>query len=250
MTRQVLITGATSGIGRALAEAVASPGAVLHLSGRDAGRLATVTQACRDAGARVEPRVLDVRDSAAMADWIQSTGRLDLVVANAGIAGGMMGQMEATRSVFATNLDGVLNTVLPALDLMRRQDPDAGGRRGCIVAIASIAAFLPIPGAAAHAAAKADVDRWMVASAPAAARDGIGLISVCPGCVRTPMTARNRFPMPGLMDADAAARRILRGIDRGRRRVTFPWHLAAIARIGGLLPPRVLGAILWRRDRR
>lgn len=246
--RSVLITGASSGLGRALAFEHAAPGVVLHLSGRDGVRLDAVATACRARGAAVEARVLDVRDAPAMAAWIGGAGRLDLVVANAGISAGTgRGRAESTaqtRAVFAANLDGMLNTVLPALELMRSQPAGAGGVRGRIAVVASIAAFVPAPGAPAYSASKAAVDAWTVAAAVMAWRDGVRMTSLCPGYVRTAMTARNRFPMPGLMDADRAARIMLRGIAAGRRRVVFPWWMGVAARIVGLLPPRLSGALL------
>ena len=112
---RVLITGASSGIGAALAVALAAPGVTLHLSGRDAGRLAAIATACQARGAEVQPAVLDVCDAPAMAGWIRSCGGLDLVVANAGISAGAGEKAPETaaqtRAIFATNLDGVLNTV-------------------------------------------------------------------------------------------------------------------------------------------
>jgi NAD(P)-dependent dehydrogenase (short-subunit alcohol dehydrogenase family) len=246
----VLITGASAGIGRALALACAEGGITLHLGGRDAARLESVAEMCRAKGAAVVTRIVDVRDRDAMAAWIGGVGRLDLVVANAGIgAGSEDGRPEPAaqvRAVLATNLDGALNTILPALELMAAQQPDASGLRGRIAAIASIAAFVPGPGAATYCAAKAALDRWTIATAPLAASQGIQLSSICPGYVRTPMTAKNRFPMPGLMDADRAAAIMLRGIARGDRRVTFPWWLAAAAHLLGALPPRVCTWLLSR----
>jgi NAD(P)-dependent dehydrogenase (short-subunit alcohol dehydrogenase family) len=132
--------------------------------------------------------------------------------------------------------------VLPALEKMRLQPPGADAVRGRIAAIASIAAFVPAPGAPSYCAAKAALDTWTVATAPSARAHGIRLTSVCPGYIRTPMTEKNRFPMPGLMDVDRAAGIILRGVDAGRVRVAFPWWMAAAARVGALLPPRLLGA--------
>jgi short-subunit dehydrogenase len=248
--RSVLITGASSGIGRALALALAGSGVTLHLSGRDAVRLAEIAAACRARGAAVREMVLDVRDAAAMADWITGAGALDLVVANAGISAGTVdGSPESAtqaRTIFATNLDGTLNTVLPAMAAMAKQLPGSDGVRGRIAAIASIAAFLPVPGAASYCASKAAIDAWTVAAARGARRRGVLLTSVCPGYVRTAMTAANRFRMPGLMDADRAAEIILRGIAAGRVRVAFPWWMAGVARVVGLLPPRVIGTILAR----
>lgn len=244
----VLITGASSGLGRALALQCAAPGVALHLCGRDAARLDAVAEACRARGATVQPRVLDVQDAPAMAAWIEAAGKLDLVVANAGISAGTGGgrpeTAAQTRAVFAVNLDGVLNTVLPALAALRRQPPGADGVRGRIGVVASIAGFLTAPGAPAYCASKAAADAWTVAAAHTARQDGVLLTSLCPGYVRTPMTARNRFPMPGLMDADQAARIMLRGLAAGRRRVVFPRWLGLVARLVGLLPPALSARLL------
>ena len=111
------------------------------------------------------------------------------------------------------------------MTVMADQPADAGGVRGRIAAIASIAAFAPVPHAPAYCASKAAVDFWMVAGAADARRRGIVLTSVCPGYVRSGMTTHNDFPMPGLMDADSAARIILRGVAAGRTRVVFPWWI-------------------------
>ena len=245
-----LITGASSGIGQALAVALAGPGVRLHVSGRDADRLARVAETCRSRGASVEPKVLDVRDRTAMHDWIVTAGRLDLVIANAaiaaGIAGGAAERPDQTRALFETNLDGALNAILPAMEAMRAQPPGPDGVRGRIAVIASVAAFLPLPGAASYCATKAALDTWVVASAPAARREGIRLTSVCPGFVRTPMTDRNAGRMPGLIEPEEAARRILRGIAAERVRIVFPWWMGLSARLGGWVPPRVLAAVVSR----
>jgi NAD(P)-dependent dehydrogenase (short-subunit alcohol dehydrogenase family) len=249
--RSVLITGASSGLGRALAEACAAPGVLLHLGGRDPARLESAAVACQARGATVHARRLDVTDRAAMAEWIAGAGPLELVVANAGISagtgerGGDRLETEAqVRAVFAVNLEGMLNTVLPALVVMQTQPIGPDGVRGRIAVVASIAALVPAPGAPTYCASKAAVDYWTVAAAEPAAREGIVLTSLCPGYVRTAMTAHNNFPMPGLMDADRAARVMLRGIAAGRRRVVFPWWMGLAARIGGLLPPRLVGRLL------
>ena len=248
----VLITGASSGIGRALAEACAAPDVRLWLGGRDAQRLEATAAACRARGATVTVGIIDVTDAPAMAAWIAASEKLDLVVANAGISAGTgAGAPESaaqTRKIFAVNLDGVLNTVLPAMELMATQPAAADGRRGRIAVIASIAGFVPAPGAPAYCASKAAVDSWTVGAAQHAAASGIGLTSICPGYVRTAMTARNRFPMPGMVDADRAAAIILRGVAAGRRRVVFPWWMGALARLAGLLPPRLVGELLARAE--
>ena len=235
----VLITGASSGLGRALAEACARPGAVLHLSGRDAARLEDAAAACRARGAEVRPMVVDVCDAAGMAAWIAGAGRLDLVIANAGISAGTGGATEPvaqTRRIFETNVTGVLNTALPAIEVMAAQAPGPGGLRGQVAVIASLAAFVAAPGAPTYCATKAAVQRWAEALDASERRRGIRLHAVCPGYVRTPMTARNTFSMPFLMDAEEAARRTLSGIAAGRTRIAYPWPTYLGARFLGMLP--------------
>lgn len=237
--QNVLITGASSGLGRALAEACAAPGVVLHLSGRDAARLEEAAAACRAKGAEVQPRVLDVCDAAAMAGWIAGVGRLDLVIANAGISAGTGGTTEPTaqtRRLFETNVTGVLNTALPALEVMAAQSPGADGLRGRIAVVSSVAA----PGAPTYCATKAAVQRWAEALDATERKRGIRMHAICPGYVRTAMTARNKFPMPFLMDADEAARRTLAGMARGKTRIAYPWPTYMLARFAGALP------ISWR----
>lgn len=250
----VLITGAGSGIGRAVALACAAPGRVLHLADRDGAGLREAAAACRALGAEVRAREIDVVDAQGMERWVSGAGRLDLVFANAGVSfnfGESAFDRDAqARDVMAINLGGMLNTVLPAMRAMAAQAPDASGVRGRIAATASLAAFLPVPGAPAYSASKAAVDSWIVASAPAARRQGLVMSSVCPGYVLTPMTAGNEHAMPGLMQPDEAARIILKGVAAGRRRIAFPWWLQACARFGGLLPPALVGRIVGLRAAR
>lgn len=245
----VLVTGASSGLGRALALACAAPGVTLHLSGRDAARLEAAAEACRARGAGVRAAVLDVTDGAAMAAWVRGAGRLDLVLANAGISGGTGGATEPAGQalrIFATNLGGVLNTALPAIDVMAAQAPGPDGLRGRVAVIASIAAFVAAPGAPAYCASKSAVQRWAEALDATERQRGIRLHAICPGYIRTPMTARNPFPMPLLMEAEDAARRTLRGIAAGRVRVAYPLPLYLMARLVGGLPPALRRALFSR----
>jgi short-subunit dehydrogenase len=238
--RTILITGASSGIGAALARCYAAPGVTLNLCGRDAGRLESAAQSCREARAVVRPTVLDVTDAQACARWVEEADRaapLDLVVANAGISVGTGGgeavyqdTAETMRSIFAVNIDGVVNTVLPAIPLMRAR------QRGQIVIVSSLASFMGSPGAAAYCASKAAERIFGEALRGELHADGIGVSVVCPGFVRTRITARNEFTMPLLMDADKAARIIRRGLERNRARIAFPWPMYALAWLGAALP--------------
>ena len=155
--RHILITGASSGLGEALALAYASSGVRLALTGRDGVRLERVAFACRERGARVSSAVLDVTDAPALKHWIEAQDEalpLDLAIANAGISEATVSlerEVEAaTRALFATNVDGVFNTVLPLLGAMKER------RAGRIVLMSSLAATGPLPGGvAAHRAAPA-----------------------------------------------------------------------------------------------
>lgn len=232
----VLITGASSGIGAALARVYAAPGAILSLTGRDTERLDAVAVGCRERGATVESTVLDVCDRTAMEQWIErrdSTVPLDLVVANAGISAGTGGAQESdeqTRSIFATNIDGTVNTVLPAAAVMRRR------RSGQIAIVSSLAGYRGMPGAPAYSASKGAMKLWGEGLGGSLARDGIKVSVICPGFVITGITKVNRFPMPFLMDADRAARIIADGLARGHGRIAFPAPMAALAWLGAALP--------------
>jgi short-subunit dehydrogenase len=244
--RAVAITGASSGIGAALAEAFAAPGVFLALSGRDRGRLDAVAERCRRAGADVTISVLEVTDRAAMTAWItdlDSAHPFDLVVANAGISGGTGGRgenEEQTRAIFDVNVTGVLNTVWPAIAAMRKRG------RGHIAIMSSIAGFRGMPGAPAYSASKAAIKAYGEALRGWLAAEGVRVSVICPGYVESRMTAGNAFPMPFLMSAGRAARIIKRGIERNRARIAFPWPTAAAAWLLGLLPPAWTDPLLTR----
>lgn len=243
--RHIAITGASSGLGRALAEASAAPGVTLHLTGRDSTRLEETAETCRTAGAIVTTTSLDVRDAAACAAWIEGMPHIDLLIANAGISGGTGGVAEPSdqvRAVFETNLMGVLNTTLPALSRMATQKADANGLRGRIGVVASVVGFVAAPSAPAYSASKAAVQRWAEATDATQRRRGIRLHAICPGFIRTPMTAPNRFPMPFLISPEEAARRTLAGLAAGRRRIAYPRRTYALFRLLGALPP---GLMAW-----
>jgi short-subunit dehydrogenase len=240
----ILITGASSGIGEALARDYAESGRFLALSGRDKQRLESVAEACRGFGAEVAAQTVDVADRDATAKWISDIDAdhpLDLVIANAGIAAGTGGRGESenqTRDIFAINLAGVLNTVWPALGPMRKR------RRGQIAIVSSIAGFRGFPGTPAYSASKAAVKTYGEALRGWLASEGIRVSVVCPGFVRTRMTEKNDFPMPFVMDAAKAARIIRRGLERNKARIAFPWPMYFLAWLLGALPPGLTDPLL------
>jgi short-subunit dehydrogenase len=244
--RSILISGASSGIGEALALAYARPGVHLALTGRNAARLEAVAGTCRDQGADTAMALIDVTEREAMARWIaerDALAPLDLVIANAGISGGTGGlgeTEEQARRILAVNLEGVMNTVLPALPGLRAR------RRGQIAIVSSLAGFRGLPGAPAYCASKAAVKVWGEALRGQLAPEGIGVTVVCPGFVVSRMTAVNRFPMPLLMEVERAAAIIKRGLARNKARIAFPRRLAAAVWLLAALPPALTDPLLGR----
>jgi len=240
MARQfnsILITGASSGIGAALAEAYAAPGVRLFLSGRNAARLAEVATSCIEKGADVETAEINVADAQQMHDWITEAddrSLLDLVIANAGVSGDTSGAestKEREQRIRAINIDGVYNTVAPIAPRMRER------QSGQIALMSSLAAFRGLPSAPAYAASKAWVRLYGEGLRGVLSGDGVGVSVICPGFVHSRITAANRFDMPLIMDSGRAARIILRGIARNRARIAFPLRFYALVLLVSALPP-------------
>jgi short-subunit dehydrogenase len=232
----ILITGASSGLGTALALAYARAGVTLHLGGRDEARLRVVAEACDAQGAAVFIKPVDVTDAQAMGRWIaeaEAKAPLDLVIANAGISAGTSGGGETdaqVRAIFAANVDGVINTVMPAVPLMTARG------RGTIAIMSSLAGFRGLPGAPAYCASKAAVRVWGEGLRAELAASGVSVSVICPGFVVTPMTAVNRFKMPFLMTASQAASVIKAGLEAGKGRIAFPWQMHLLIRVVACLP--------------
>jgi short-subunit dehydrogenase len=240
---RMVITGATSGIGEALALHYAQPGTTLGLIGRRQDRLATVAHRCQEQGAQVLPAPLDVRDGAALQAYAQEfvtrAGGIDVVIANAGVGEPdnlASGQAAPHARVFEVNVIGLLNTFLPFIPRMIQQ------RHGQLVAVASVAAFRALPGSTTYAATKMAVRALMEGYGWELQRYGITTTTINPGFVVSEMTAHNQFRMPFLVPTDTAARRMARAIARQRRVYTFPWPMAIVARLLPFIP----GALLAR----
>jgi len=240
----ILITGAASGIGSALAHAYAASGIHLFLGDKNAAMLETVCVSCRNLGAVASGRALDVRDRTAMEQWIAEVDAirpLDLVIANAGISRGHLAKEETAddiRAVFAVNIDGMLNTVLPVLPLLRSR------KRGQIALMSSLAGIWGFPHAPSYSATKAAVRVFGQGLRARVAREGVSVSVIIPAFVRTPMTNINRFHMPWRIEADQAARIIQRKLARSKPEFVFPHPYTAVARIISALPPSLISAFL------
>ncbi|MEI8144506.1 MAG: SDR family NAD(P)-dependent oxidoreductase [Alphaproteobacteria bacterium] len=246
--QHVLITGASSGIGRAVALSYAEPGVRLSLGGRDKARLDEVADACRSKGADVAAEVVDVRDAAMMERWLTSTDEahpLDLVIAGAGITTGLgdgrlIESAESVRAIFAINVDGVLNTVLPILPRFVARD------RGRVAMVGSLAAYRALPYSPAYCATKAAVHLWAQSLRAGLAQTGVGVTLIAPGFVKTPLNAEIESPRPLQLNDAQAAKIIKSGLDAKRDLIAFPWLVYAGTRLLDLLPPRIVDWVMRR----
>jgi len=232
--RHLLITGASSGIGAALARRLAAPERRLTLLGRDIARLEAVAAAC---AGEIDTISVDVADRAAMTEVIDSAfaaAPVDLVVANAGISGG------DAQTLMTINVQGVVNTVEPAIVHLRARGA------GQLALMSSLAGFRGLPNAPAYCASKAAVRLYGEGLRGKLGRIGIRVSVICPGFIETPLTANNPFPMPFLMTAEAAAERIVRGLAKNRARIAFPHRLYWPTLVGSLLPQTLTDPIYLR----
>lgn len=231
----VFVTGASSGIGAALARHYAARGAVLGLAARRREELGQLA-ASLPCTCHVYP--LDVTDAvalaAAAADFMARAGVPDLVIGNAGISVGTLTEaaedLPAFRRVLEVNVLGLVNTFHPFVEPMR-----AAGR-GTLAGISSVAGVRGLPGAGAYSASKAAATAYLESLRVELRGSGVRVVTVAPGYIETPMTEKNPYPMPFILPVDAAARRIARAIDAGRRFAVVPWQMAIVAGLLRLLP--------------
>jgi NADP-dependent 3-hydroxy acid dehydrogenase YdfG len=238
--RHILITGASSGLGAALALDYAAPGIRLSLHGRNAERLAQIAEWARKRGADVFPSTGDVIEAAALEQWIATCDKeseIDLVIANAGISVGTSDgyeSLEQIRTIFAVNVHGVFTTVQAILPAMLRR------RHGQIALVSSLAGFRGFPGAPAYCASKAAIRIYGEGLRGVAAEDNVAINVICPGFIKTPMTDRNRFPMPFLMGAERAAILVRQGLAANHARIAFPWQMYLLTRLIASLPQTLM----------
>jgi short-subunit dehydrogenase len=238
---RVFITGASSGIGLALAEEYVRRGAVLGLVARRGDTL--VAFAARFPSVLISIYPADVRDAealaAAAADFCARFGGADVVIANAGISRGALtghGDLDAFREVMDINYFGMIATFEPFVARMVAE------RRGALVGIASVAGVRGLPGSGAYSASKSAALKYLEALRVEMRPMGVSVVTIAPGYIRTAMTEHNPYPMPFLMDADVFAMKTANAIAKKKRFATFPWQM------------RVAGALLhvvprWLYDR-
>lgn len=246
---RVVISGASSGIGAALARRYAAQGAVLGLIARRGRELTQLA-----AGLRVPCEVypLDVRDSAAIAAAASHFNGLrgcpDIVIANAGVSAGTLTEFAEDARVFQDVMDinvvGMVNTFRPFVACMRERGS------GALAGIASVAGYRGLPGAAAYSASKAAVIAYLESLRVELRREGVKVMTICPGYIATPMTEDNPYRMPFLMSADTAAAKIASLVARGKPFAVIPWQMAIVARVLHVLPRWLYDRLFARAPRK
>lgn len=242
----ILITGASSGIGAALAKIYSSKENTLFLTARNENRLNEIVKVCENLGAKVVGKIIDVRDAEKLNDWICQIGEkfgLDLVIANAGISAGTSSGSESVsqiKEIFSTNIDGVLNTINPAIKVM---EPKKSGQ---IAIISSLAGFRGLPSSPAYSASKSCVRVYAEALRGSLSSIGIKVNAVCLGYIKTPMTDVNKFYMPFLMEPNKAAQIIKKGLEKNKSRIAFPFPLYFIVWLATLISTKITDPIFAR----
>ncbi len=249
---KVFITGASSGIGEALARELAArfPGAHLGLLARRESHLTSLAASLMQAKCQVYP--VDVADTDALnraaTHFLNTSGCPDIVIANAGISGGTQAGRPGDSSVFrqiqAVNVSAMHETFAAFLPAMQ----DLG--RGSLVGIGSVAGVRGMPGSGAYSASKAAANNYLESLRVELYNAPISVVTVAPGFIKTPMTDRNNFKMPFLMDVDAFAKQAVTAMLAERSFVVIPWQMGWVARVLRVMPSAVYDRIMSRTPRK
>lgn len=234
----ILITGASSGIGQALAEHYAAAGVTLFISGRNEERLSRVAESCRGRGAEVYAWAGDVTDAEGIRDWIVGSDAqcaLNLVIANAGVAFGASRVEElhtAAVTSYDINVTGVFNTIHPALECMARRRPYPVVNAQVAI-MSSVMAYIGTARSPAYSSSKAAIKAYGESLRGVFRGMGIGVSVICPGYVASGMITQ---AMPFILPSEKAADIIAKGLRRNKARITFPWQVVLLARLAMNLP--------------
>ncbi len=246
-TQRIWLTGATSGIGRALALRLLDQGHRVALSARSESALVALADG-RDNALLLPLDVTDREATLQAAERLaEAFGGLDQVILNAGTCEYLDARhfdMALVERVFAPNLFGALYGVEAALPLLRRARAEGG--RPLLAAVSSSAAYVPLPRAEAYGASKAALSHFLESLRLDLDAEGIDVSLIHPGFVKTPLTDRNDFPMPMRIEVDAAAEAILAGLAKRRLDIHFPRRFTLLVKLMGILPP----ALRFRLGRR
>jgi len=241
----ILISGASSGIGAALAKAYAAPGAKLVLWGRDHERLDRIAEACRGRGAEADTQVFDLTDTAALLAALAAAEPVEIAYFNAGLGGSLARDAVAQEPLHVARMSAV-NFSAPVIGANCVAAGMAARGSGRIVLIGSIAGLFPLPMAPVYSGTKAGLKMFAEALSARLARHGVSVTLVSPGFIDTPMSRGLKEPRPFLIGPDQAAAVIKRKVARGARHVIVPWPFAIVAAIAGLIPGALARAILSR----
>jgi short-subunit dehydrogenase len=246
---KVFITGASSGIGEALAAEYARRGAILGLVARRGDALARFQQSHPQN--TISVYAVDVRDADALAhaaqQFIAEHGCPDVVIANAGISRGAVtghGDLQTFRDVMDVNYFGMVATFEPFAQAM------VAARKGALVGIASVAGVRGLPGSGAYSASKSAALKYLEALRVEMRPLGVSVVTIAPGYIRTPMTAHNPYSMPFLMDASRFAAKVADAIASRRRFAIFPWQMRLAAMLLHVAPRWLYDAVFEKAPRK
>ena len=245
------VTGASGGIGRAVCLALAKPGVVLFLAGRNKAELEKTAELCRERGARAETSVFDVRERGAAGAWAQACADREaaLLVVSSGVSAAVEerdglvlperpGDLEREMDVNATGAVCLANAFARALLAQERP------RRGQIALVSSLAAMTGLPSSPGYSASKAALRTYGQSLRRLLRPRGIGVTVILPGFVDSAMSRRYVGGKPGMISADEAATKILRAICANQAELVFPWYLGLGIRLLALVPECLQGLFL------